>query len=229
MEKKYKTEKDLETGLLRIIALKNFSDVKRGDRGGLIKKEENLSQIGDCWVFENAKVSGNARVCENAKIYGHAWVYGKALVRGDAWVYGDARVYGEACVSDYTEIYGHARVFGDAWVYEHASVYENAKIYKKGCVSDTAKVCGRARVCGEVTICKEAEIGGNVKIWSTNMRNISISIKNSKDYVIFGNKNEFRIFPSNIKNLLDKEDISIVEKDYIRNIKTIRQLYGKEI
>ncbi len=228
MEKKYKTVP--EGNMLRIIALKNFSDVKRGDRGGLIKKEENLSQIGDCWVFENAKVSGNARVCENAKIYGHAWVYGKALVRNDTWVYGDAKVYGEACVSGYAEIYGHARVFGDAWVHGHASVYENAKIYKKGCVSDTAKVYGSARVCGEVTICQEAEIGGNVKIWSTNMRNISISIKNSKDYVIIlAAKDENRIFPSNIKNLIDKEDISIVEKDYIRNIQTIRQIYGKEI
>ena len=227
MEKKYRTEK--EGDMLRIIALKNFSDVKRGDRGGLIKKEENLSQIGDCWVFENAKVSGNARVCENAKISGNAWVHGKALVRGDAWVYGQAQVYGEACVSDYIEIYGHARVFGDAWVYGNARVYEDAKIYKKGCVSDTAKVYGRARVCGEVTICKEAEICGNVKIWATNMRNISISIKNSKDYVIIGAKDEFRIFPSNIKNLIDKEDISIGEKDYIKNIQTIRQIYGEEV
>ena len=62
------------------------------------------------------------------------------------------------------------------------------------------------------------------------MRNISISIKNSKDYVIIlGAKDEFRIFPSNIKNLIDKEDISIVEKDYIKNIQTIRQIYGEEV
>lgn len=48
MEKKYKTEKDPGTGLLRIIALKDFSNVKKGDRGGLIKSEYNLSQEGNC-------------------------------------------------------------------------------------------------------------------------------------------------------------------------------------
>ena len=39
MGKKKKKKKDPETGLLRIIALKDFSNVKKGDRGGLIGKE----------------------------------------------------------------------------------------------------------------------------------------------------------------------------------------------
>ena len=33
--------------LHRIKALKNFSDVKAGDLGGWIEKEDNLSQIGN--------------------------------------------------------------------------------------------------------------------------------------------------------------------------------------
>ncbi len=60
--------------LFRIKALVSFGDVKEGELGGLVEKEENLDQSGNAWV------SGDARV------YGNAWV------SGDAWVYGDARV-----------------------------------------------------------------------------------------------------------------------------------------
>ena len=42
--------------LHRIKALKDFSDVKSGDFGGWIEKEENLSQMGDAWVYSNAEV-----------------------------------------------------------------------------------------------------------------------------------------------------------------------------
>ena len=72
--------------LYRIKALMDFSDVKKGDLGGYVEKEANLSHCGDAWVY------GNARV------YGNAWVYGDARVYGDAQVYGDARVCGKMTI-----------------------------------------------------------------------------------------------------------------------------------
>ena len=65
----------------RIKALVDFSDVKKGELGGFVEKEANLSHEGNAWVFGDAKVYGDARV------YGNAWVY------GDAEVYGDAKVF----------------------------------------------------------------------------------------------------------------------------------------
>ena len=90
--------------LFRIKALVEFGDVKAGEIGGYVEKEENVSQYGNAWVYGNAKVYGNARV------YGNAKVYGNARVSGNAWVYGDTCVYGNAKVS------GNARVSGDAMV-----------------------------------------------------------------------------------------------------------------
>ena len=52
--------------LFRIKALVSFGDVKEGELGGFVEKEENLEQSGNAWVY------------------------------GDAWVYGNARVYGDA-------------------------------------------------------------------------------------------------------------------------------------
>ena len=39
--------------------------VKAGDLGGYIQSENNLSQIGDCWVTGNGKVTDNGRVSDN--------------------------------------------------------------------------------------------------------------------------------------------------------------------
>ena len=61
--------------LHRIEALKDFGDVKKGDLGGYIENEKNLSQ----WHKSNAQVCGGE-------------MYGSAEVSGDAWVSTDAAV-----------------------------------------------------------------------------------------------------------------------------------------
>lgn len=96
MNKKYElTDETQEWNgrtLHRIRALADFGDVKAGELGGWIEKEENLSHNGNAWVYGDAQVCDNARVC------------GDALVYGDAWVCDNARVYGNAGIfktSDY--------------------------------------------------------------------------------------------------------------------------------
>ena len=61
--------------LYRIRALKNFDDIKTGDLGGYVESYNNLSQKGNCWIFNNAKVYDDARVYDDAKIYEYAEVY----------------------------------------------------------------------------------------------------------------------------------------------------------
>ena len=65
-----------ESGIVlhRIKCVSSFGNVKEGDKGGWIEKEENLSQYNYCWVHGNAWVYGNARV------YGYARVYGNAVI-----------------------------------------------------------------------------------------------------------------------------------------------------
>nr|WP_243647439.1 hypothetical protein [[Ruminococcus] torques] len=83
--------------MFRIKALIEFGNVKAGDLGGYIEKEENLSHMGDAWV------SGDARISGDAQVSGDAWVFGDAQVFGDALVSGDARVSGD---KDYAYAHG---------------------------------------------------------------------------------------------------------------------------
>ena len=75
--------------------------------GGWIEGEWNLSQEGECFVYENGIVCGNARV------YGNACISGDALVCGNARVYGDAIVTGDSIVSDYACVYGDVTISYD--------------------------------------------------------------------------------------------------------------------
>ena len=143
-----------EHTLHQIRALKDFSNVKTGDLGGYIEKEENLSQIGNCWVYGQAKVYGDAWVSGDAQVYGDALVYGNTRVYGKAQVYDDAQVCGEAQVCGQAKVFGKAQVFGNAKVFGNAYVYENAQVYGKAVVSGQAYVCGQAYVYGNSEITK---------------------------------------------------------------------------
>ena len=57
--------------LYRIRALRDFGAVHAGDVGGYIECERNLSQDGNAWVRDNARVYGNALVCGDARVYGN--------------------------------------------------------------------------------------------------------------------------------------------------------------
>ena len=126
--------------LHRIEALTHFSDVYKGDKGGFVESEDNLSQDGDCWIYGTAKVCGNARVVDNAKVHGDASIYGDAL------------------------IYGNAEVFGNAKVLTHARICDNAKVWGNTVIADNTKVYGDAKVCGDAIIYGRAEVGGDAKV-----------------------------------------------------------------
>ena len=126
MEKKYKlTEESINyfgKTLYRIEALKDFANVKKGDKGGYVQSEENLSQEEDCWISDNAKVFDSAVVYGNAKVFDKAIVFGNVQVYCKAEVCGNAKVFGNAIV------YGNAYVYGDALVYDNAQVCGTAEI-----------------------------------------------------------------------------------------------------
>ena len=108
MAKKYKLTKEsinyCGRTLYRIEALKDFANVKKGDKGGYVQSEDNLSQEGNCWI------SNNAKVFDDVKVYDNALVFDNAVVFGNAEVFGYAEVYGNAQVSDNAEICSDAEI-----------------------------------------------------------------------------------------------------------------------
>lgn len=113
--KKYKiTDIEHETikGLFRIKRLRD------GLIGGFVSGYHNLSQDGDCFIYDDAcvynkaEVSDDAIVCDKANVFDNASVSCKAKVKDDSHVYDNAMVSGESV------IYGQATVRDAAIVWD---------------------------------------------------------------------------------------------------------------
>lgn len=154
MERKYEIIYELP-GLRnthRIRALKDFGDVKAGDIGGYVSDYYNLSQKGDCWVYDNGMVYGHGRVTDhacvyhNAKVYDNGYVIDNAIVkhsarvRGDAFVKDCAYVSGHATITGFAKIMDDARVFGESWVGGEAKIFNDAIISGNPAIFNAAHI-----------------------------------------------------------------------------------------
>ena len=157
MDKKYEILKDHAitmngSTIYRIKALKDFGDVKAGDMGGFVEKEDNLSHEGPCWiygdamVYHNAKVKDNAIVRDYAHVYNDAQVLQNAIVEGHARVFDESYVFGNARIKDNANVFGHGRVNGFAIVQDNATVFDNARVYGETIVKDYTMVSGHMMV-----------------------------------------------------------------------------------
>lgn len=84
--------------LYQIKALKDFGKVKKGDLGGYIASEDNLSQTGNCWVFQNAKVLENAEIRGNISMYDNSMVSGNSICDGNIYLCDNCRITGYAVI-----------------------------------------------------------------------------------------------------------------------------------
>lgn len=191
-EKKFKLREDLtileyNTKLYRIEALKDFNDVKKGDLGGFVEKEDNLSQKGNCWIYDSAKVFGNAKVYSDAKIFNQAIIFGNAKIYASASVHDSAQVSDDAKVDDNATIIncalvtGRAQVLGNAIIKDSACVCNYAIVLENACISERAEVRDKAKVFGDAIVRGEVVVGGNAIICKDAL------IEKDNDYYVVKN------------------------------------------
>ena len=113
-EKSKRNEQGIK--LYRIESLIDQFYAKKGELGGWVESEKNLSQEGAAWIsedaeaFNNAVVRENARLMDNAKMYDNARAYGDAMITDNARITEDAEVCGEGLVQGYEVIRGKNKV-----------------------------------------------------------------------------------------------------------------------
>lgn len=145
------------TKVFRIVAARDFGNVKKGTLGGWIERGENLSQLGDCWVADEAVVTGESVVSENAIVRGYV------KVRGYSHVFGQAIVEDNADLSGAVYVYDSARVDLDSRLIEGACVCGNAIV---SCVNrQTASGMGlAANLSGNAIVRGNAFVGGKASV-----------------------------------------------------------------
>jgi hypothetical protein len=135
----------------RIRALKDFGDVKAGDYGGWVQTKNNLSQEGDCWIYDEAIAMDMARIKDNAKLMnesrasGHAKILDSAILTNSAEAFDRCHIYGNAKIQGFAKVYGEAEVYGDTVMKDQARAHKSAWVYGNDIVlSNTMNVTERA-------------------------------------------------------------------------------------
>lgn len=133
--------------LHRIRALKNFvtvdgKHIKKGDLGGYVEDERNLSQHGICWIDGTAKAFDSAHIGGSACIRDGVMVFGYAHVIDAALIYGNVRIFDKATVRDKARVYGESVVCGDAFVGGGTHICGYSVICQNGHINTTELASG---------------------------------------------------------------------------------------
>ena len=153
----------------RIKALQDFGIVKKGELGGYIAKESNLSfkEGSMAWVGKEAVVMDDASVFNHAHVTDHAIVAGTTTVK-------DCAIVG-----------GSAEINGNCFIMKEAVVTGAAKLNGKIVVTDTAIVMEDVSLDGEIRVYGTATISGDVEI--EGKADIGFNIENKDDFIIYKN------------------------------------------
>lgn len=125
--------------LHRIQALKTINErVGAGELGGFVQSEQNLSQEGECWIYDDAICCGEAVVKQDAELHDGAAAAGFSIITGDACMYDRAWAKGNCWIQN-GEVKDDAVVAGEAVIKKEGKgsplIAGNSRIY--------GTVCGR--------------------------------------------------------------------------------------
>jgi NDP-sugar pyrophosphorylase family protein len=112
---------------LRSWRTEHGTEINKGDLGGFVQSEDNLSQLGTCWIADEAQALGKSRIKDDALVCKNAIISGRAQVQDCAVVTDIAKVQDCAIVSDSAVVSGHAVIQGIARIKRHvdSGVYGN--------------------------------------------------------------------------------------------------------
>ena len=110
-----------QTRLLhRIRAICDFGRIKKGELGGWIENEKNLSHDGESWVQGDAEVYGDATILKLGFVDGNAKIYGNAVVDHEDTIPEDAEIFEDAEISERDRVYEYSKIFRDDELFEQA-------------------------------------------------------------------------------------------------------------
>ena len=78
--------------LHRIQALKDFDNIEKGELGGWLESRFNLSQKGNCWIYNNVKILDRSKVQDNVVIKDNVIIKNNVIINGNTFINGNCVV-----------------------------------------------------------------------------------------------------------------------------------------
>ena len=144
--------------IYRIRALKDFSDIKAGDVGGWVCSENNLSQEGDCWIYDNAKCLDKARVFDDAKMYDSSMMIGNARMYDEAKMFNKAKMFNNSIMRNNAEMFDDTEMCDSSIMYDNSKMFNNSKMYDEARMYDNAVMFNDSKMFGNSKMYNKARM-----------------------------------------------------------------------
>ena len=142
--------------LHRIKALKDFNDVKKGDIGGFVENDNNLSHPGDCWIYDDAKAMDNSRM------YNDSEMHDNSIVCGYSRMYNNSRMYDNSIMCDYSKMRGYSKMYGNSRIYNNSIMYDYSEIHDKSVMYGDSEMHGNSRLYGDSELNNKFKLYGKL-------------------------------------------------------------------
>ena len=145
MDKKYELIETDCDGFYRIKALKDFQlitgeIVKKGDIGGRVHGEHNLSQEGNCWIEGISGAYDNSRVMDNAVLKYCSRTYHNSIVSGNA------------VMKDFSRAEDNSIISGNAVMKDNSRARDNSTISGNAVMKDYSLAKGDSIISGNAVL-----------------------------------------------------------------------------
>jgi len=153
----------------RIMAVRDFGNVKKGDIGGFVEWTSNLSHVGNCWIADNAIAAGWSRISGDALLKDHAKCDGYVLACDRAVIGDDTLLEGRVAVSGDAQIGLHSYLRDGVVVRDHAMVfcrcrYSNSGKTRVPNLFEQATVRGNANLEGRISMSGTSTAGDDTTL-----------------------------------------------------------------
>ena len=121
--------------LHRIKALRDFGDVKKGDLGGYVESEYNLSHEGNCWIYDDAKAMDYSRMYDDSKMYDDSEMYDNSAMYNNSEMYDNSemhnysKMYDNSEMHDCSKMHNYSKMHDYSNIYDYSNMYNNSRMY----------------------------------------------------------------------------------------------------
>lgn len=228
-----------ERTLYRIRALKNFRNVKAGDLGGWVSDKYNLSQEGECWIYDEAKCMDNARMYHNSAMYNNSVMCDFSEMHGCSEMHNYSAMCDNSRMYNCSAMYDNSRIYNDSKMYNNSRMFDNSAMYNNAVMLDNSKMFENSRMYRDSRLKNKEKLCGKlvtkvdrfIEINNTGGRVVTGVLKDGKILYNIGCQNEItkEVFIDRIYN----DDGGIEEhpyrKEYLKIIKMIESYLLEQI
>ena len=226
-----------ERTLYRIRALKNFRNVKAGDLGGWVSGKHNLSQEGDCWIYDEAKCMDNARMYHNSAMYNNAVMCDFSEMHGCSEMHNYSAMLDNSRMYNCSAMYDNSRMYNDSKMYSNSRMFDNSAMYNNAVMLDNSKMFENSRMYRDSRLKNKENLYGKlvtkvdrfIEINNIGGRIVTGVLKDGKILYNIGCQNEItkEVFVDRIYNDDGGIEKHPYRKEYLKIIDVIESYLSK--